>query len=656
MRRLSFAASLIFLAAWLIAPAQAAIPTSERQVLLNLYSSAGGSSWTQSYGWVSSTGSGNGAAGTECGSSSTHTQPWYGVTCDVAGTHVIGIYLVQNGLAGTLPALAGLSQLQSFNVGGNNFCGSAGESGCSLGGAIPDLSALTQLQSFSIDGDGFSGVIPALTALTNLQGIDLANNNLSGPIPSLDGLGGLLGFNVAGNRLSGSIPSLNSLTHLQVFDVDNNSLNGTIPSLSSLGNLQTFYAFSNQLNGAIPGLTGLTGLQFLNVNDNQLSGTIPSLSGLVSLQNFSVDGNQLTGSIPDLSGLGALNVLDVGKNQLSGLVPAAPSPNNLAIGQSVLCTNAFTASVDTQWDTATGTTPWYTACGLSLASGSGVNLDQFGISGSWYNPAMSGQGFLLGTYPDSIAAGQGQIFLAWYTYKPSGATPAGQNWYLIQGTMNNTSASTTMSISAPDYDISGANFNAPPIVGQRIVGSATLNLSDCTHASLIYQFTAAGSGSLPTDPAAGLSGTIPLTRLSANTTCSATGDNGTAASDFLLSGAWYDPATSGQGMIFDINPSQSLFSAGWYTFSAAGPVWYTLQTGSFVAGSKTAQAVIATASGGLFDDPATATTSTVGGATITFQSCTAATVAYNFTSGINQGLTGTINLQRLGPTPAGCSL
>jgi hypothetical protein len=652
MRRLSLL-TILFAASALV-PAYAALPASERQVLLNLYASAGGASWIQSYGWAS------GDAGTECGNNT--TAPWFGVICNAADTHVIGIYLVQNNLAGTLPSLAALAQLQSFNVANNNSCSGTPTTQCSLGGAIPDLSALTQLQSLSLDGNGFGGSIPSLATLTDLQGIDLSSNQLTGSIPALDGLTHLRGFNVAGNQLSGSIPALASLSALQMFDSDHNGLTGSIPSLRGLANLQTFYAFANQLSGSIPTLTGLNALQFFNVSNNQLTGAIPALGGLSNLQNFAVDSNQLSGSIPNLSGLASLNVLDVGNNQLSGLIPPLPSANMVA-DQSILCANGLMPTPDPDWDKATGVTPWYSACGLSATT---VNLDQFGLTGSWYNPLTSGQGFQLGIYPDSLAAGKGQIFLSWYTFVPASTTVSAPNWYSLQGTVDAGSSTATLTIYASNssvYGTSGGVFNAPPPVNSRAVGSAVVSFADCTHGTLLYQFSPGYINfGFPSDIAAGLGGTIPLTRVTANTNCGQNGDNGAAPSDALLSGAWYNPATSGQGLVFDINPSQNLFSAGWYTFPPSGvqggylEPWYTIQTTSFTPGSTTATATISTSTGGFFDDPTTATPVHVGTATVTFQSCSTATLTYTFSSGLNQDLSGTINLQRIGPIPAGCSL
>lgn len=280
-----------------------------------------------------------------------------------------------------------------------------------------------------------------------------------------------------------------------------------------------------------------------------------------------------------------------------------------------------------------------------------VNLDQHGLTGSWYNPATGGQGIEMEVYPDLIGPGQGLLFAGWFTFDVTAA--GGQRWYVLSGNVSNTSASAQLTIGAVD----GGNFNAPPALGASVVGQATLRFSDCNDATLNYIFT---DGS-------GRSGTIPLSRLTTNITCSATGDNGSAPTDYLLSGNWYDSTTGGQGFMFDINPTQSLLFAAWYTFAPngqqiAGPSsehWYTLQTGvgSFVGGTtQLNDVVIGETTGGVFNNPARATTVQVGSANIAFQSCNAMTLAYTFTSGTNQGKSGTINLQRTGPTPAGCAL
>lgn len=280
---------------------------------------------------------------------------------------------------------------------------------------------------------------------------------------------------------------------------------------------------------------------------------------------------------------------------------------------------------------------------------SGVNLDQRGLGGVWYDPANSGSGFLLDVFPDFGGPGQGLLAASWYTF--NFGVPETQAWYTLQGSASSGSQWASLGI----YSTRGGNFNAGPRVASTQVGIATLTFTDCNTASLDYVFT---DGSYRR-------GSIPLTRGLANLTCSPFGDNG-AVSDNLLSGVWYDPATSGQGFFVEINPNQSTFFAGWYTYPPAGPqtgvplqTWYTLQDNTFAAGtrSKSAVPIYQTSGGSLqnFDFPHDIVTTKVGTVNLSFLSCTSLKIDYAFVGGINAGLNGTINLVRLGPTPAGCT-
>lgn len=119
-----------------------------------------------------------------------------------------------------------------------------------------------------------------------------------------------------------------------------------------------------------------------------------------------------------------------------------------------------------------------------------------------------------------------------------------------------------------------------------------------------------------------------------------------------LNGAWYNPATVGQGLFFDIIPSQGVLFAAWFTYeSEDGGVlpaganerrWYTLQ-GPYQA--DTANVEVLLASGGEFDLPTEVTNGPTGSATVTFHSCEEATLAYE----LENGLAGTTPLVRLTP-------
>jgi len=282
-------------------------------------------------------------------------------------------------------------------------------------------------------------------------------------------------------------------------------------------------------------------------------------------------------------------------------------------------------------------------------AGQSVNPNQHGFTGSWYNPGTAGQGIEIEVYPDLAGFGQGVLFAGWFTFDVT--APGGQRWYALQGTANSSSATIDLDI-ATGY---GGNLNAPPVVAGSVVGHATLKFIDCNYGTLTYSFT---DGSNRT-------GSMPLLRLTPNVTCSSTGDNGNAPGDYLLSGSWYEAATSGQGLIFDINPIQPYLFAAWYTFAlngqqTGGPTsqrWYTLQSGEFANGATSLSDIgIYASHGGVFDDPTATTTEKVGTADIVFTGCNALTLSYVFTNPENFGRTGTIHLTRTGPVPAGCNL
>ncbi len=118
-----------------------------------------------------------------------------------------------------------------------------------------------------------------------------------------------------------------------------------------------------------------------------------------------------------------------------------------------------------------------------------------------------------------------------------------------------------------------------------------------------------------------------------------------------LNGAWFDPDTAGQGMLFDVIASTGTFFVAWFTYEAASGRrkigveehrWLTAQ-GPFDSDTATLQLFVS--EGGLFNDPATVTTTATGTASLTFSSCTEAVFDY----ALDEGLSGSIVLTRLTP-------
>jgi hypothetical protein len=277
------------------------------------------------------------------------------------------------------------------------------------------------------------------------------------------------------------------------------------------------------------------------------------------------------------------------------------------------------------------------------------DLNQHGLTGSWYDPATGGQGIEVEMFADP-STGSGSTFLSWFTFDTAAGGADHQRWYTAQGPVVTGLPYASLTI----YQNTDGNFNAPPATSANAVGTALLSFSTCTTGQFAYSFT----------DGTGRSGNITLTRLLANMTCSTTTPYPTDT-DFALSGNWYaGPATGGQGFTVEVNPNTPYLFVAWYTYEpmgtaagASGQRWYTAQA-AFTPGSRSIPVTIYETTEGIFDTPIPAPgppTVPVGSGTLAFQSCTAATFNYTFTGGTSTGLSGTITLSRVGPVPPGCT-
>ena len=286
--------------------------------------------------------------------------------------------------------------------------------------------------------------------------------------------------------------------------------------------------------------------------------------------------------------------------------------------------------------------------GATASPATRPDLNQHGLTGSWYEPATGGQGFEVEVFANP-SAGTGSTFVSWFTYDTAIGGAERQRWYTAQGPVVTGQPNAALTI----YRNTGGNFNAPPATTAQAVGTATLSFDTCSSGQLAYAFT----------DGTGRTGTIPLTRLTQNVTCSTTTPYPTNA-DFALSGNWFGgAATSGQGFTIEVNPNSGALFAAWYTYlpngtgaGAAGQRWYTAQA-AFAPGLRSMPVTIYETTGGVFDTPTPPGQKTVpvGTGTMAFQSCSAATFSYNFTGGSSSGSSGVINLSRVGPVPPGCA-
>lgn len=274
-----------------------------------------------------------------------------------------------------------------------------------------------------------------------------------------------------------------------------------------------------------------------------------------------------------------------------------------------------------------------------------VNVNQEGLTGTWFNPATNGQGMQFTFSPDDGNPGVGTLFGTWYTFDTTAGDETTQRWYTIQAPLTTAAES----VDFPIYQNTGGNFDSPPATTSVQVGTGSLAFDSCTSGTFTYTFDD------------GRTGTIPISRIMPNINCVETGTPTITASDFGLSGTYYDPNTAGQGLLVEVNPDNAYTFVGWYTYAlagqtegAAGQRWITAQS-PYTVGSNTVDLTLYDTTGGTFDsDATTVDTMPIGTATLTFTSCTTATFDYTITAGELAGQTDTIPLSRLGSTPASC--
>lgn len=292
-------------------------------------------------------------------------------------------------------------------------------------------------------------------------------------------------------------------------------------------------------------------------------------------------------------------------------------------------------------------------CAHALANSTApkIPLANAGLSGAWYEPRTSGQGFYLNVY-----AGIGGLWAGWFTYDTTDTSAQGRRWYTLQNGVAFNAQDTEVTLTI--LQATGGNFNAPPPIsnGGAQVGTATLSFTSCTAGRLQFQFND------------GRTGTIPLTRLDSAFCNEAAGG---LAGDINYTGLWHRNDLPGQGMMLRLIPDEQRLIGAWFTYDVngsgsgeAGQEWYTIDNGTpgegqppgspFDPQSKSAGINLIATVGGLFNTPAavspTSSTPPVGSGSIQFTGCDTATLNYSF----SDGRTGTIFLTRVGPAPGPC--
>lgn len=142
--------------------------------------------------------------------------------------------------------------------------------------------------------------------------------------------------------------------------------------------------------------------------------------------------------------------------------------------------------------------PEWVSCVFEGQCGFGINA---GLNDAWYNPATSGQGFLIVVYPELK-----QMFLAWFTYdveRPAEDVEAilgepGHRWLTAQGPYTGDTAMLDVYVSS-----GGVFDSAEPPVGPPVQdGTMQVRFSGCNGGMVSYDI-----------PSAGLPGEVPIQRI-----------------------------------------------------------------------------------------------------------------------------------------------
>jgi len=271
-----------------------------------------------------------------------------------------------------------------------------------------------------------------------------------------------------------------------------------------------------------------------------------------------------------------------------------------------------------------------------------INLNQEGLTGTWYNPETSGQGIQLDiNQEDSMS--NGSLFGAWFTYGDDAGGTSSQRWYSIMSAFSGDTRLVAVNIRVN----AGGNFAAPPQTTSAYAGQGWVSFDSCETGSFQYAMND------------GRTGMIPLRRLLPNINCVDDGAPGNPPGDVGLSGAWYDPASSGQGVLVDVNPASSQVFLGWYTYPERGADgdglrWFSGE-GAYD-GSRTMDLTLYASQNGTFDAGSNAVlTRPVGTATLSYADCWHATLDYRFQGGELEGKHGSIALTRVDLPPASCT-
>jgi outer membrane protein assembly factor BamB len=268
-----------------------------------------------------------------------------------------------------------------------------------------------------------------------------------------------------------------------------------------------------------------------------------------------------------------------------------------------------------------------------------LQVDRKALRGYWHSDPTEGQGLALDFTSD------GQLVVGgWFTYTRLEADDASeQRWYSVQGVLSELGAPLELQVFAS----ARGRFATRAAEATEQVGRIRLALHECDALLMTY---AVDAGELQ-----GAQGAVQLRRTAGSGACTTGAHEPPAPTD----GAWYNPETSGQGILIQTVPGgeHGQLVGGWFTFDPEGAVddplaqhWFTL-LGTKAAHASVPEAIIYRTIGGAFDLRPTHNTHAVGRATFTAQSCANGTLSYRFDDSAVAadfaGLQGSVELSNL---------
>lgn len=197
-----------------------------------------------------------------------------------------------------------------------------------------------------------------------------------------------------------------------------------------------------------------------------------------------------------------------------------------------------------------------------------------GHTGSWYDPAHEGSGFLIEVLPDQRAV------VYWYTYDEEGA----QQWFIGNGLVDgeNIVVAELLRTSGTQF---GDDFAADDVLLE-VAGSATFAFSGCDSASVDFQI---GDFSDRQD----------LIRLSAiyGRKCG----QALSAAELNQTGSWYNVGRAGEGFNVEVLDDQRVLVT-WFTYDPQGRQLWLIALGHMAAEHIYVDQLLSTSGGRLSDD------------------------------------------------------